>query len=222
MTFKKIDNGIFKYTIDSGIVRILNPKNVEVLKCSRNPMGGGWTEKEQTEWAINEVTSRNFLLAKELLDSKILEIGKAYDIAMTSRVTLSDGNVLGPSKSAGLNPTYSLQNTIDLIRAGCEQSIFRGRSSIVISDADNKEVTYSFDMDSKYPAYILPVVEIADYISIIFHVKQSLRSILMSKLADDVREFDFDVIGSINGEVLFNNTVVDTIDKLKGKKIDIP
>lgn len=215
MTFIREDGGIFNYTIEGSTVKILNPRNEEVLRCNRNPMGGDWTEKEQKEWGSLEVLTRNFLLAKELVDSKISEVSKAYDNAMVSRVTLSDGNVFGPSKSAGLNPTFSLQNTIDLIRAGCEQSVFRCRPSITISDADNKEVTYTFDFDSKFPAYILPVVEIADYIAIIFSIKQTLRSRLMGMLADGVTEFSFDEVNYINGEILFNNTLRDTLSKLK-------
>ncbi len=213
MIFSKLDNGLYRYVVSGNEVNILGPDGESVLKASRNPKGGDWTEVEQSEWGTAEVLSRNLILARKTVDAKIAEVSKAYDASMIARVPLSDGNVFGPSKSSGTNPTYSLKNTIDLIKDGCEQAVYRGRTSITISDADNKEVVYVFDMNSSHPHYILPVVEIADFISIAFAAKQTARTSLMGML--EAEEFNFDEVNAINGEELYDGIMKTIIAGLK-------
>lgn len=205
MIFTKNDDKIFKYLISGTEVQILNPDGGVALQASRNPNGGEWTEVEQNDWGASEVLARNKQLATDLIDSKIKEVGKAYDLAMVSRVTLSDGKVFGPSKSPGSNSTYSIQNTIDLIRSNCEYAIFKQMPDITLSDIDNKDATYTFDMTSPKPEYILPIVELADYLAIIFYVKRTLRTNLLNLLEAD--EFNFDEVEFMNGTTMFENTL---------------
>lgn len=211
MVFKKNDNRLYSYVIGSTDVSILNPAGSIELKASRNPTGGEWTEVEKIKWADGEVLKRNTKLATDLIKSKIAEVSKEYDAAMISTVTLSDGNVFGPSKSSGENPTYSLQNTVDLIRAGAEHAVFRGRTEITVSDMKNNPVTYQFDLESKFPSYILPVVEIADYIAVMFSVKQTIRATLLGML--EQTEFSFDEVEAINGRELFTAQVASILAK---------
>ena len=205
MIFTKNDDKIFKYTISGNEVKILNPDGGVALQATRNPNGGEWTEVEQNAWGTLETGLRNKQLATNLVDSKIKEVSKAYDVAMISRVTLSDGTVFGPSKSPGDNHTYSIQNTIDLIRSNCEYAIFKEMPSITISDIDNNDATYVFDMVSKKPEYILPVVELADYLAIIFYVKRTLRNNLLALLEAD--EFNFDEVEFMNGTTTYENNL---------------
>lgn len=205
MIFTKNDDKIFKYTISGNEVKILNPDGGVALQATRNPNGGEWTEVEQNAWGTLETGLRNKQLATNLVDSKIKEVSKAYEVAMISRVTLSDGTVFGPSKSPGGNPTYSIQNTIDLIRSNCEYAIFKEMPNITISDIDNNDATYVFDMVSKKPEYILPVVELADYLAIIFYVKRTLRNNLLALLEAD--EFNFDEVEFMNGTTTYENTL---------------
>lgn len=205
MIFKKSNSKIFKYIVSEKEVKILNPDGGVVLQASRNPNGGNWTTVEQNTWGKSEVLIRNKQLAINLIDSKIKDISKAYDNAMIGRVTLSDGKVFGPSKSPGGGPIYSIQNTIDLIRSNCEYAIFKKMDSITLSDIDNRDATYTFDMTSTNPAYILPIVELADYLAIIFYVKRTLRTNLLNLL--DADEFDFDEVEFINGADMFNITL---------------
>ena len=205
MIFSKNDDKIFKYTISGNEVKILNPDGGVALQATRNPTGGDWTEVEQNAWGTSEVELRNKQLATNLVDSKIKEVSKAYDVAMISRVTLSDGKVFGPSKSPGDNPTYSIQNTIDLIRSNCEYAIFKEMPNITISDINNNDATYVFDMVSKKPEYILPVAELADYLAIIFYVKRTLRNNLLALLEAD--EFNFDEVEFMNGTTTYENTL---------------
>ncbi len=205
MIFKKSNSKIFKYIVSEKEVKILNPDGGVVLQASRNPNGGNWTTVEQNTWGKSEVLIRNKQLAINLIDSKIKDISKAYDNAMIGRVTLSDGKVFGPSKSPGGDHTYSIQNTIDLIRSNCEYAIFKKMDSITLSDIDNRDATYTFDMTSTNPAYILPIVELADYLAIIFYVKRTLRTNLLNLL--DADEFDFDEVEFINGADMFNITL---------------
>lgn len=205
MIFTKNDDKIFKYLISGTEVQILNPDGGIALQASRNPNGGEWTEVEQNAWGTSEVLARNKQLAIDLVASKIKEVSKAYDLAMVARVPLSDGKVFGPSKSPGSNSTYSIQNTIDLIRSNCEYAIFKQMPDITLSDIDNKDATYTFDMTSPKPEYILPIVELADYLAIIFYVKRTLRTNLLSLLEAD--EFNFDEVEFINGTDMFENTL---------------
>lgn len=205
MIFSKNDDKIFKYTISGTEVQILNPDGGIALQASRNPNGGEWTEVEQNAWGTSEVLTRNKQLAINLVDSKIKEVSKAYDLAMVARVPISDGKVFGPSKSPGDNPTYSIQNTIDLIRSNCEYAIFKQMPSITLSDIDNKDATYTFDMTNPKPEYILPVVELADYLAIIFYVKRTLRTNLLSLL--EATEFNFDEVEFLNGTNMFETTL---------------
>lgn len=205
MIFTKNDDKIFRYLISDSDVKILNPDGGVALQASRNPNGGLWTEVEQNEWGISESLTRNKQLASNLIDSKIKEVCKAYDLAMISKVTLSDGKVFGPSKSPGGNPTYSIQNTIDLIRSNCEYAIFKQMTDITLSDIDNKDATYTFDMTSPKPEYILPVVELADYLAIIFYVKRTIRTNLLDLLEAD--EFNFDDVEYMNGTTMFENAL---------------
>lgn len=205
MIFTKNDDRIFKYTISADVVKILNPDGGVALQATRNPNGGDWTEVEQNAWGTSETELRNKNLATTLVVSKIKEISKAYDAAMVSRVTLSDGKVFGPSKSPGSNPTYSIQNTIDLIRSNCEYAIFKQMPSITLSDVDNRDATYTFDMASPKPDYILPVVELADYLAIIFYVKRTLRTTLLELL--EATEFNFDEVEFMNGTTMFETTL---------------
>jgi hypothetical protein len=205
MIFTKNDDKIFKYTISGNEVKILNPDGSVALQATRNPNGGEWTEVEQNAWGTLETGLRNKQLATNLVYSKIKEVSKAYDVAMVSRVIISDGTVFGPSKSPGDTPTYSIQNTIDLIRSNCEYAIFKEMPSITISDIDNNDATYVFDMVSKKPEYILPVVELADYLAIIFYVKRTLRNNLLALLEAD--EFNFDEVEFMNGTTTYENTL---------------
>ncbi len=205
MIFTKNDDKIFKYTISNGEVKILNPDGGVALQATRNPNGGVWTEVEQNAWGTSEVLARNKQLATNLVESKTKEISKAYDLAMISRVTLSDGKVFGPSKSPGDSPTYSIQNTIDLIRSNCEYAIFKQMPNITLSDIDNKDATYTFDMASPKPEYILPIVELADYLAIIFYVKRTLRTNLLALL--EANEFNFDEVEFMTGTTMFETTL---------------
>lgn len=205
MIFAKNDDKIFKYTISGEIVKILNPDGSVALQATRNPNGGEWTEVEQNAWGTLEAELRNKNLATTLVESKIKEVSKAYDVAMVDRVTLSDGKVFGPSKSPGSNPTYSIQNTIDLIRSNCEYAIFKQLPNITLSDADNRDATYTFDVTSSNPAYILPIVELADYLAIIFYVKRTNRTTLLGLLEAD--EFDFDEVDFMNGTTMFDTAL---------------
>lgn len=201
MIFNKNDDKIFKWVISGNDVKILNPDGSTALVATRNPDGGEWTEFNQTVWGEYETQVRNKKLATDLVTSKIKEVSNAYDVAMLSRVTLSDGKVFGPSKSPGSNPTYSIQNTIDLIRSNCEYAIYKEMTEITISDIDNNDATYVFDMTSKKPEYILPVIELADYLAIIFYVKRTIRNNLLALLEAD--EFNFDEVEFINGTTLY-------------------
>lgn len=201
MIFNKNDDKIFKWVISGNEVKIINPDGSTALVATRNPDGGEWTEFNQTVWGEYETQVRNKKLATDLVTSKIKEVSNAYDVAMLSRVTLSDGKVFGPSKSPGSNPTYSIQNTIDLIRSNCEYAIYKEMTEITISDIDNNDATYVFDMTSKKPEYILPVIELADYLAIIFYVKRTIRNNLLALLEAD--EFNFDEVEFINGTTLY-------------------
>lgn len=201
MIFNKNDDKIFKWVISGNEVKILNPDGSTALVATRNPDGGEWTEFNQTVWGEYETQVRNKKLATDLVTSKIKEVSNAYDVAMLSRVTLSDGKVFGPSKLPGSNPTYSIQNTIDLIRSNCEYAIYKEMTEITISDIDNNDATYVFDMTSKKPEYILPVIELADYLAIIFYVKRTIRNNLLALLEAD--EFNFDEVEFINGTTLY-------------------
>ena len=77
--------------------------------------------------------------------------------------------------------------------------------NITISDIDNNDATYVFDMVSKKPEYILPVVELADYLAIIFYVKRTLRNNLLALLEAD--EFNFDEVEFMNGTTTYENTL---------------
>jgi hypothetical protein len=205
MIFTKNDDRIFKYVISGNEVKILNPDGGTALIATRNPDGGEWNELTQNTWGAHETQVKNKQLATTLVESKINEVSKAYDDAMIARVSLSDGNTFGPSKSPGSNPSYSIQNTIDLIRSNCEYAIFKGMPSITLSDIDNKDVTYTFDTTASNPAYILPVVELADYLALIFYVKRTIRTNLLNLL--DADEFNFDAVEFMNGATMFEDTL---------------
>lgn len=205
MIFVKNDDKIFKYEISGNEVKIIAPDGTVAIQVSRNPNGGEWTDVEQNAWGTSEVLARNLNLATALVDSKVKEVSKAYDAAMVARVPLSDGKVFGPSKSPGSNPSYSIQNTIDLIRSNCEYALFKKMPSITLSDIDNRDATYTFDLNSTNPAYILPVVELADYLAILFYVKRTIRMNLLSLL--EAPEFHFDDVEFMNGIDMFDNTL---------------
>lgn len=205
MIFTKNDDRIFKYEISGDVVKILGPDGGSVLQASRNPNGGDWTEVEQNAWGTNEALTRNKNLATVLVESKIKEVSKAYDDAMIARVPLSDGKVFGPSKSPGGGSNYSIQNTIDLIRSNCEYAIYKKMTDITLSDIDNRDATYTFDLSSPNPAYILPVVELADYLALIFYVKRTVRINLLNLL--EAKEFNFDMVDFLNGKSMFEDTL---------------
>lgn len=209
MIFAKNDDKIFKYVISGNEVKIMTPEGTIAIQATRNPNGGDWTEVEQNAWGESEAVARNLNSAKLLVSNKIKEVSSAYEVAMIARVTLSDGKVFGPSKSPGGNPTYSIQNTIDLIRSNCEYAIFKEMPEITISDIDNNDATYTFDMESKKPEYILPVVELADYLAVIFYVKRTIRNMLLALLEAD--EFNFDEVEFINGTTLYETKVAQAL-----------
>lgn len=200
----KRTKGLFTYTFDdkSG-VEVKKPDGSFLFLVPRNPSTGlEWSKEDAIEYASIEVDRLNKELAIESIDKLVTTLSEVYNNSLVSTVTLSDKNVFGPAKSIGENPTYSLQNTLDLIKNGCEYALMRGLPSITLSDANNKNVVYTFDLKAKNPIYILPVVELADYIVKAFAVKQAMRNNF--NLLKESEDIDLDKIEDMNVSEQFN------------------
>lgn len=199
----KRSKGLFSYIYNKTTgITILNPNKEEVLLVPKNPVNGNeWEEQDAVDFANSEVNTRNKELVKNTISRIIDDISVAYVESMTATITLSDGNLFGPAKSVGENPTYSLQNTLDLIKNGCEYALMKKAPSITLSDANNKNVVYTFDAKSTNPIYITPVLEIADYLVKSFGVKQHLRTYYSQIL--ELEDIDLDELESLDAKEEF-------------------
>ena len=196
--------------IDGNIVVIYREDGVETLRASNNVTSGmPWDEDTAKLFIKEETEFRNFGIVKTLVTSKLNKLTTAYDEYMNSNVTLSDGNVFGASKMPN-SEIKNLQNTVDLIESGCKLSIYKEKDSIIVSDAFNNDVEYEFDYDINKPEYILPVIEIAIYISAYFNVKRIIRNKINSYLDTSLEEINLDELYELDIEDLFK-TMVDSV-----------
>lgn len=196
--------------IDGNIVVIYREDGVETLRASNNVTSGmPWDEDTAKLFIKEETEFRNFGIVKTLVTSKLNKLTTVYDEYMNSNVTLSDGNVFGASKMPNTE-IKNLQNTVDLIESGCKLSIYKERDSITVSDAFNNDIEYEFDYDVNKPEYILPVIEIAIYISAYFNVKRIIRNKINSYLDTSLEEINLDELYELDIEDLFK-TMVDSV-----------
>lgn len=196
--------------IDGNIVVIYREDGVETLRASNNVTSGmPWDEDTAKLFIKEETEFRNFGIVKTLVTSKLNKLTTVYDEYMNSNVTLSDGNVFGASKMPN-SEIKNLQNTVDLIESGCKLSIYKERDSITVSDAFNNDIEYEFDYDVNKPEYILPVIEIAIYISTYFNVKRIIRNKINSYLDTSLEEINLDELYELDIEDLFK-TMVDSV-----------
>lgn len=196
--------------IDGNIVVIYREDGVETLRASNNVTSGmPWDEDTAKLFIKEETEFRNFGIVKTLVTSKLNKLTTVYDEYMNSNVTLSDGNVFGASKMPN-SEIKNLQNTVDLIESGCKLSIYKEKDSITVSDAFNNDVEYEFDYDINKPEYILPVIEIAIYISAYFNVKRIIRNKINSYLDTSLEEINLDELYELDIEDLFK-TMVDSV-----------
>lgn len=196
--------------IDGNIVVIYREDGVETLRASNNVTSGmPWDEDTAKLFIKEETEFRNFGIVKTLVTSKLNKLTTVYDEYMNSNVTLSDGNVFGASKMPN-SEIKNLQNTVDLIESGCKLSIYKERDSITVSDAFNNDIEYEFDYDVNKPEYILPVIEIAIYISAYFNVKRIIRNKINSYLDTSLEEINLDELYELDIEDLFK-TMVDSV-----------
>lgn len=196
--------------IDGNIVVIYREDGVETLRASNNVTSGmPWDEDTAKLFIKEETEFRNFGIVKTLVTSKLNKLTTVYDEYMNSNVTLSDGNVFGASKMPN-SEIKNLQNTVDLIESGCKLSIYKEKDSIIVSDAFNNDVEYELDYDVNKPEYILPVIEIAIYISAYFNVKRIIRNKINSYLDTSLEEINLDELYELDIEDLFK-TMVDSV-----------
>ena len=196
--------------IDGNIVVIYREDGVETLRASNNVTSGmPWDEDTAKLFIKEETEFRNFGIVKTLVTSKLNKLTTVYDEYMNSNVTLSDGNVFGASKMPN-SEIKNLQNTVDLIESGCKLSIYKEKDSIIVSDAFNNDIEYEFDYDAVKPEYILPVIEIAIYISTYFNVKRIIRNKINSYLDTSLEEINLDELYELDIEDLFK-TMVDSV-----------
>lgn len=196
--------------IDGNIVVIYREDGVETLRASNNVTSGmPWDEDTAKLFIKEETEFRNFGIVKTLVTSKLNKLTTVYDEYMNSNVTLSDGNVFGASKMPN-SEIKNLQNTVDLIESGCKLSIYKEKDSIIVSDAFNNDIEYEFDYDADKPEYILPVIEIAIYISTYFNVKRIIRNKINSYLDTSLEEINLDELYELDIEDLFK-TMVDSV-----------
>ena len=196
--------------IDGNIVVIYREDGVETLRASNNVTSGmPWDEDTAKLFIKEETEFRNFGIVKTLVTSKLNKLTTVYDEYMNSNITLSDGNVFGASKMPN-SEIKNLQNTVDLIESGCKLSIYKEKDSIIVSDAFNNDVEYEFDYDVNKPEYILPVIEIAIYISAYFNVKRIIRNKINSYLDTSLEEINLDELYELDIEDLFK-TMVDSV-----------
>lgn len=196
--------------IDGNIVVIYREDGVETLRASNNVTSGmPWDEDTAKLFIKEETEFRNFGIVKTLVTSKLNKLTTVYDEYMNSNVTLSDGNVFGASKMPN-SEIKNLQNTVDLIESGCKLSIYKEKDSIIVSDAFNNDIEYEFDYDTVKPEYILPVIEIAIYISTYFNVKRIIRNKINSYLDTSLEEINLDELYELDIEDLFK-TMVDSV-----------
>lgn len=196
--------------IDGNIVVIYREDGVETLRASNNVTSGmPWDEDTAKLFIKEETEFRNFGIVKTLVTSKLNKLTTVYDEYMNSNVTLSDGNVFGASKMPN-SEIKNLQNTVDLIESGCKLSIYKEKDSIIVSDAFNNDIEYEFDYDTVKPEYILPVIEIATYISAYFNVKRIIRNKINSYLDTSLEEINLDELYELDIEDLFK-TMVDSV-----------
>lgn len=196
--------------IDGNIVVIYREDGVETLRASNNVTSGmPWDEDTAKLFIKEETEFRNFGIVKTLVTSKLNKLTTIYDKYMNSNVTLSDGNVFGASKMPN-SEIKNLQNTVDLIESGCKLSIYKEKVSIIVSDAFNNDIEYEFDYDAVKPEYILPVIEIAIYISTYFNVKRIIRNKINSYLDTSLEEINLDELYELDIEDLFK-TMVDSV-----------
>lgn len=196
--------------IDGNIVVIYREDGVETLRASNNVTSGmPWDEDTAKLFIKEETEFRNFGIVKTLVTSKLNKLTTVYDEYMNSNVTLSDGNVFGASKMPN-SEIKNLQNTVDLIESGCKLSIYKEKDSITVSDAFNNDVEYEFDYNVDKPEYILPVIEIAIYISAYFNVKRIIRNKINSYLDTSLEEINLDELYELDIEDLFK-TMVDSV-----------
>lgn len=196
--------------IDGNIVVIYREDGEETLRASNNVTSGmPWDEDTAKLFIKEETEFRNFGIVKTLVTSKLKKLTTVYDEYMNSNVTLSDGNVFGASKMPN-SEIKNLQNTVDLIESGCKLSIYKEKDSIIVSDAFNNDIEYEFDYDTVKPEYILPVIEIATYISAYFNVKRIIRNKINSYLDTSLEEINLDELYELDIEDLFK-TMVDSV-----------
>lgn len=199
---------LYTYKINGNEVEVLDPEGNHAVKVLGNPNGEEWTDVEKNAWGKKEVSNYNSTIADKLYETKINELNDAYNSANQDRVSTTDGRVFTASKSVGNNPTVSLQNTLDLIKNGCEFAVFLRQPSITLSDADNNDVTYIFDYSTKggnNPIYILPVIELAERIALYFEIKRVIRNNINA--IKNANNFDLDVLQTVNPKQIFEAQV---------------
>lgn len=197
------------YTVDGNVVEVRDGEGKHVIKCLRNPNGGEWTDVEKNAWGKKTAYEYNISIAEEAYKKLINDLDKVYVDANKSNVVLSDGNVFGASKAIGDDHNVSIKNSIDLIKSGCELAVYAKAPSITLSDVYNKDVTYEFNYDSPVPAYILPIVELAERTAIFFEVKRVLRNAINSMKENDFANLDNMV--NFNVRVEFDKAVLDIL-----------
>lgn len=196
---------LYSYTVDGNEVEVLDTEGKHVVKCLRNPNGGQWTDVERNEWGKKTAGEYNRLIADEIYKSKIEDLEVVYINSNKSRVTLSDGNVFDASKSTGDKSDVSLNNTINLIKSGCELAVFSGADSITLSDANNQDVVYEFDYSNPNPIYILPIIELAERTAIFFEAKRIVRNQINVIKTDSYA--DLDKLSEFNVRAVYNATI---------------
>ena len=197
---------LYTYKIVNGVAIIYDPSGAEYLRGSNDP---NITAKEKKEWGIVTTNQYNKAIVTDILNAKVKELDDVYVEAELSRVTLSDGNVFNASKSRGENPNRSLNNTIDLIKKAVEFAIYFKQESIILSDADNNDVTYEivYDANNVGDPYIIPVVDIGKYMNMFFTLKRiignSIYAVCSMDKINSNQEINIDDLLSINPRELF-------------------
>ena len=200
----KIPGLIYSYTIVDGVPIVWQPDGSELIRGITDA-----TAKEKKDWAVNVVNQYNKEIVRGILEAKNNELDDVYVEAELGRVTLSDGNTFNASKTRGDNPNRSLNNTIDLIKKGVEFAIYFKQTEIILSDADNNDVSYpiTYDDNGVGNFYITPIVEIGMYMNLFFTLKRTICNAInavcsIEKLNTNV-PVDIDILEAINPREIF-------------------
>lgn len=223
LLYSSVKEGLlYSYKIVDGTPIVFDSVGAEVVRGMSDA-----TAKEKKEWAINVVNQYNKEIVKGIYKTKITELDDVYVEAELGRVTLSDGNVFNASKTRGDNPNRSLNNTIDLVKKGVEFAIYFKQPSIILSDADNHDVTYPIVYtDGVGDNYITPVVEIGMYMNLFFTLKRTICNSILVICSDDIlstnQAVDVDALLAINPRELFITGRLEGENVIKARAIVEP